>query len=309
MRRSTLTDLLGRGGSGTLSMMRRLHIVAIAGGVLCGCGGSDEELGRNSQPSDATASESDDATSDETSGDVLSGDGVSSEADADNDAATGDTLASASWPITRCNNGKDDDGDGLVDYLDPECTTPYDDDEASFAKGIPGDGEDGSSDPCKFDCAFDGNSGSGDDGCVFSGKCISGSTYYACPYDPVAAKDPTKCPPQSAKCVDKCGALTPNGCDYLGCCDVFDSSGKRHRVRLHSPCTFATLSDPTKCVPCEQIVEYTKPCDRCDVCLGKWSLPSDCEAQCAGGTRCGAGLPCPAGQWCLTGCCIAPPSP
>lgn len=282
--------------------------LVVVAAALCGCGGSGDELGTKSEPSDATASESDDATGDETTGgDAVSDDGVASDADAGTDAATGDTPPSTSWPITQCNNGKDDDGDGLIDYLDPECTTPYDDDEASFAKGIPGDGEDGSSDPCKFDCAFDGNSGSGDDGCLFSGTCISGSTYYACPYDPAAAKDPTKCPPQSTKCVDKCSALTPNGCDYLGCCDVFDSSGKRHRVRLHSPCTFATLSDPTKCVPCEQVVEYTKPCDRCDVCLGKWSVPSDCKPQCTGGTRCGPGLPCPTGQWCLTGCCIAAP--
>ena len=37
----------------------------------------------------------------------------------------------------RCDNGKDDDGDGLVDGLDPECTGPYDNDESSFATGAP----------------------------------------------------------------------------------------------------------------------------------------------------------------------------
>src|SRR5262245_10911807 len=38
-----------------------------------------------------------------------------------------------------CSNGIDDDGDGLVDGFDPECTGPLDNDEGSFATGIPGD--------------------------------------------------------------------------------------------------------------------------------------------------------------------------
>ncbi len=36
----------------------------------------------------------------------------------------------------------DNDGDGLVDGFDPECTGPFDDDEATFATGIPGDNKD-----------------------------------------------------------------------------------------------------------------------------------------------------------------------
>lgn len=291
---------------------RRSALLLIAASALFGCGGGGAE---ESAPADAHGDFDSTSQLDSFSGseDDSSGDGSGGSSDAADvrlDAAgdaigSGDGSVEVGWPITQCNNGKDDDGDGLADHLDPECSTPYDNDEGSFGKLIAGDGEDGTV-PCKSDCAFDGNSGSADDGCQFLGKCTSGNTHTACAYDPVAAKDPSQCPPQSSKCVDRCGALTPNGCDFLGCCDVFDSAGTRHRVRLNPRCSLSTLSDPAKCPPCEQIPEYVKPCDRCDVCLGKWTVPSDCEIQCKDGVRCGPGLPCPAGKWCLTGCCIAP---
>ena len=84
---------------------------------------------------------------------------------------------------TQCTDCIDNDGDGLVDWLDPECTGPLDRDESSYATGIPGD----NIDPCKQDCWFDGNSGAGDDGCLFPSKCLPGSKDPKCPYDPVAA--------------------------------------------------------------------------------------------------------------------------
>jgi len=205
----------------------------------------------------------------------------------------------------RCNNGIDDDGDGLIDGVDPECTTPFDNDEASFAKGVTGDGEDGDWGWCKLDCAFDGNGGSGDDGCTFDGRCHRLPNDPRCPFDPIAAADPVKCPPQPTRCTNYCGPRTPNGCDYTGCCDVFDSSGVAHRVRLNPTCSMATLSDPTRCWPCERNEEYARPCGRCDACIGKSKVPSDCGTTCGNGaSRCGPGAPCAAGEWCLTGCCI-----
>src|SRR5689334_20309859 len=39
---------------------------------------------------------------------------------------------------SQCSNCKDDDGDGKIDGLDPECTSLADDDEATFATGIAG---------------------------------------------------------------------------------------------------------------------------------------------------------------------------
>ena len=68
---------------------------------------------------------------------------------------------------TQCSDGIDNDGDGLIDYADPECVGPNDNDESSFATGIPGD----NMDACKQDCFFDGNSGMGDDHCLWQLKC------------------------------------------------------------------------------------------------------------------------------------------
>src|SRR5689334_2847679 len=50
----------------------------------------------------------------------------------------------------QCSNCKDDDGDGKVDGDDPQCTGPLDNDEASFATGIPGDNIDAVDQDCFF---------------------------------------------------------------------------------------------------------------------------------------------------------------
>jgi len=232
------------------------------------------------------------------------------------DALTGCTAGS-----TQCTNCRDDDGDGLVDWMDPECTGPLDNDENSFATGIPGD----NIDECKQDCWFDGNSGSGNDGCLWPGKCLVGSNDPKCPYDPKAASDPKQCPPQSEKCIKYCKPLVPKGCDCAGCCQVFDPAGKMYTVKLTSTCTYETLSDPTKCPTCAQVPDCTNPCGKCDFCLGKITLPPECypstdagvdapppdaapPGECpAGITKCSPTTPCPAGFYCLTGCCIEPP--
>ncbi len=237
-----------------------------------------------------------------------------------------DALVGCVPGATQCTNCKDDDGDGLIDWLDPECTGPLDNDENSFATGIPGD----NIDPCKQDCWFDGNSGSGNDGCLFASKCLKGSTEPKCPYDPVAAADPKQCPPPSEKCIKYCKPLTPKGCDCAGCCQVFDPAGKMYQVKLTGTCTYETLSDPTKCPTCAPIADCNNPCGKCDFCLGKLTLPPECyppppdagvdapppedapppppPGDCpAGIAKCSPSVACPAGQYCLTGCCVTPP--
>jgi len=204
---------------------------------------------------------------------------------------------------TQCSNGIDDDGDGLVDWLDPECLSVIDNDESAFPFGI----VDEFFDPCKLDCAFDGNGGSGDDGCAFDGRCLVGNTNPRCPYDPVRAADATLCPKMPEKCVKYCGARTPNGCDCSGCCDVYDSTGASRRARVYaSGCTFEKLNDPAYCPPCEKQTECDRPCGRCDYCLGKTKLPSDCaKPTCPTGARsCDPETPCACGEFCLTGCCV-----
>jgi len=214
---------------------------------------------------------------------------------------------------TQCSDGIDNDGDGKIDYADPECVGPLDNDEGSFATGIAGD----NIDPCRQDCFFDGNSGMGDDGCLWQLKCDPRSTEASCPYDAqYAQQHATECSvstSQSQTCIDKCQKLVPNGCDCFGCCAV---PGAPTPIRLATTCTAADFGDATKCPPCTQVTQCMTPCGHCDYCIGKDTLPSDCTPSTDGGTpySCPTGLiacgqygvdpsQCPTDTGCVTGCC------
>jgi hypothetical protein len=224
----------------------------------------------------------------------------------------------------QCSDGIDNDGDGKIDYDDPECVGPLDNDESSFATGIPGD----NMDACKQDCFFDGNSGMGDDHCLWQLKCDPKSTSSQCPYDQsYATQHADECSvsaSQSQQCIDSCRKLVPNGCDCFGCCVV---PGAPTPIRLAATCTAANFGDPTKCPPCTQVTQCNNPCEHCEICIGKPALPADCttstpDAGADAGTDgpppnncgsdyvpCGPGTPTPAdgcgpSYGCITGCCI-----
>jgi hypothetical protein len=244
---------------------------------------------------------------------------------------TGGGGAGAKIPIgqTQCSDGIDNDGDGLIDLADPECTSSADNDESSYATGIPGDNVD----PCKQDCFFDGNSGMGDDGCQWELKCDPRSTNAKCPYDAnYAQQHATQCSTtasQSQHCIDFCKQFVPNGCDCFGCCAV---PGAPTPIRLDPTCTSKDFNDPTKCSPCTQVTQCMKTCDRCELCVGKTTVPEDCGPTtdtdggapgdsgvtppphdggggtpvCSYGQSCTPGpvTGCPANNDCLTGCCV-----
>jgi hypothetical protein len=212
---------------------------------------------------------------------------------------------------TQCSDGIDNDGDGKIDYNDPECVGPLDNDESSYATGIPGDNVDS----CKQDCFFDGNSGMGDDGCLWQLKCDPLTTNPSCPYDQTYAQQHAdECSlssSQSQTCIDKCRKLVPNGCDCFGCCAV---PGASTPIRLVPTCTASDFNDPVKCPPCTQVTQCMVPCGTCEYCIGKTTLPPECNTD--GGTpyTCPGGLPacgmygvdptmCPDGTGCVTGCC------
>jgi len=204
----------------------------------------------------------------------------------------------------QCSDCKDNDGDGLVDWLDPECAGPLDNDEKTFGTGIAGDNQDA----CKQDCFFDGNSGQGDDKCEWNLKCDPAITSGECTYDP----NFKNCPPtQSAACVNNCQKLTPNGCDCFGCCAVKLANGTSKSVRLAGTCSIADINDPVKCPPCTQQASCANTCDTCELCIGKTTLPPECTTTggpgqtCTGGVVCNAATPCPTGTFCLTGCCVS----
>ncbi|HEX4352345.1 MAG TPA: hypothetical protein VHZ95_05510, partial [Polyangiales bacterium] len=91
------------------------------------------------------------------------------------DAASVRDGAIAQQPSARCgkhdcacDDGIDNDGDGLVDGFDPECSGSFDDDESSFGIGKPN-----KQGACR-DCFWDDNAGNGDDGCRYPAACLSG---------------------------------------------------------------------------------------------------------------------------------------
>lgn len=215
----------------------------------------------------------------------------------------------------QCSNCIDDDHDGLIDGYDPECTGPFDNDEATFATGIPGDNKD----PVEQDCFFDGDSGAGNDGCNVHVCCLLGAkTVAECPigqnkYNPADCPPPIGTKPLSQMCIDVCGKLTPPGCDCFGCCKVCDPTGTMCNTVIINPavspdCTPQTLNDPTKCLPCTQETSCgTTDCGgtSCTLCPGQTQLPPGCTGQmCPSGEQSCTNMACPNGTYCSNGCCI-----
>ncbi|HZO16777.1 MAG TPA: hypothetical protein VFB62_26050 [Polyangiaceae bacterium] len=244
-------------------------------------------------------------------------------------------IAPCQGHVYACGDLVDNDMDGLVDYQDPDCLGPCDNTEDSYYGGIPGQ----NNAPCKADCYFDQDTGPGNDDCYWSHECDPNEvapTYYpepdkgsACEYNPNANIPGTgsSCSElymtQSQQCLDYCGPLTPNGCDCFGCCEL--PSGSAQYVYLGSigaegttVCTDADVTDPTLCHPCLPVQACFNDCETCELCVGKTTLPPECfdpDGGAGGGGnpgQCPPGLqacglpgqdPCPAGTYCITGCC------
>ncbi len=212
-----------------------------------------------------------------------------------NDAGQPLCQTNAGYVVCQCSNGIDDDHDGYIDSADPECTGPYDNDESSFATGIPGD----NSDPYVQDCFFDGNSGGGNDGCRWDIRCDNPPDGQHCNNN------------QLAGCA-ACMPLVPNGCDCFGCCDIYVNNVP-HTVRIVDTCTAAVIDNPTLCPPCTKVAACQNPCDPCEVCIGHTPDPS-CGAPDGGVApgQCPTGVSpcippdnaCPFEYTCITGCCI-----
>ncbi len=200
---------------------------------------------------------------------------------------------------SECSDGIDNDGDGQKDGFDVECTGACDDDESSFATGIPGDNKD----PHQ-DCFFDGDSGAGNDGC----------------------KDQSN---PSDECIAFCKALTSNGCDCFGCCTVRMPDDSLVSVQLGGECNdFETDVGTDKCQTCTPATACMNECGECELCPGKTEedLPAKCFETGTGGgsgsggnsgTGGGGGVTCDNGAkvckassdcgtsgYCQLGCCV-----
>ncbi|HEY8378550.1 MAG TPA: hypothetical protein VIK91_18775 [Nannocystis sp.] len=202
--------------------------------------------------------------------------------------------------IYACGDCMDNDGDGKVDTADPECISPCDDKEDTFATGLPGD----NMDPCKQDCFFDGNSGGGKGDCEWNLKCDPMNPGGdKCPYDPNFNNCPQE---QSMECIETC--QVPSGCDCFGCCTV-TVDGMSWDVYIgDQDCSLANIDNCRKCTKNEDCDDECHP-EKCEVCFGEEGPPPGCEEpSCEDGEQpCTVddmgGSDCPDGFFCQTGCC------
>lgn len=200
-----------------------------------------------------------------------------------------------------CADGTDNDADGTVDGLDPECTGAFDDDEATFATGQPTKNM-----ACR-DCYWDANNGIGDDGCRYPVECLTNPDFIG------KGKGSCSSCSVSTGCEDYCQARTPNGCDCFGCCEVETSSAALIHIQLVDSCTLAKADDPAACPRCTPHPSCYNDCGRCELCRGKQlaDLPSDCRTGTGPGYTCDEGVavcsgssPCRPGFYCHQGCCL-----
>jgi hypothetical protein len=161
-------------------------------------------------------------------------------------------------------------------------------------------------DPCNQDCFFDGNSGAGNDGCVWNLKCDPLSPGDpSCPYD----AGYNNCDPaQPQKCIDNCDV--PNGCDCFGCCTV-EYMGTSYDVFIGDPT--CNLGNIPSCNPCTKNTNCDNPCDEmnCEVCFGQDEPPMGCgEPTCPMGVDpCLMDSDCTGmNMFCQTGCCTQLPT-
>jgi hypothetical protein len=197
-----------------------------------------------------------------------------------------------------CDDGIDNDHDGLIDGLDPECTGAYDQDEATFATGNPSKIKN-----CR-DCFWDEDQGTGNDACRYPSVCLQG-------VEPPGNGSCGSCQ-VAQKCVDTCAARTPNGCDCFGCCEVARPNGVTVRIELSDRCSLDKIDDTSACPRCTQSSQCRNPCGRCELCPGRTlqDLPADCRArnppnQCDEGQPvCETSTDCTTDQYCQQGCCF-----
>ena len=231
---------------------------------------------------------------------------------------------------TLCGDCLDNDDDGLIDNDDPECLGPCDNYEGEeLLSGVGGE----TGEQCKADCYFDFGNGAGNDDCHWSRSCDPLTPKVQCTYNEnlLGGND---CPDtQPTLCEEVCAPLTPNGCDCFGCCTFPELAGMGPDggagyvyIGSESGCTFDTVTQQAFCQACTPAGNCLNTCERCEICLGKPTIPADCFPGTggSGGMSGGGGMGgsdggerCPVDKvpcglegdaacagFCLTGCCI-----
>jgi len=286
------------------------------GGASSGTETSGVSLSATTEPSTTTLSTTEPSTTDMSASATTSATESTTDepTSTDPDTGSGSTDATGNDPnnpvdcdgnIYACGDGIDNDEDGATDLMDPECTGPCDDDEATFQTGLPGDNMD-----CKQDCFFDGNSGQGDDGCIWDLRCDpeNPGANVGCEY--TGGNNCNNQPPnQDEDCIMFCEQYVPPGCDCFGCCEVETPDGPVHIFLNSGPdCSLANLDACQSCT--YQIDDCGTPCEpeMCELCFGQDELPEGCDDNmCEIGDPCDSEADCPTDFYCLLGCCYPPP--
>ncbi|MBN2340320.1 MAG: hypothetical protein JXX29_22835 [Deltaproteobacteria bacterium] len=302
----------------------RLCILFVGVFLIMGC--SDDVPQDNASDGGTTDGDADsDADGDADNDNDSDADG-DSDSDADGDTSSGwysdeCVVTTCQGHIYQCGDCLDNDGDGNIDSRDTNCLGPCDNNESGYNMEIPG----GNNQPCMQECYYDQDGGSGNDDCHWDHRCdplqpeeVSGCAYLGgCP----ACDCDGWLDFQSQACLDFCGPLTPNGCDCFGCCQLGGTDEWRF---LGTPgCSVDNIESCDLCTP---VGSCLNDCGRCELCLGKTTIPDDCftgwdtdidsdptnddtdtpDYRCAANVQpCGleSDLPCPNGQYCITGCC------
>lgn len=188
---------------------------------------------------------------------------------------------------TQCGDCVDnDDGDGLVDFRDPECLGPCDNTEGP---GLYSDVGGAGGNSCGVDCYFDYGNGSGGGDCKWDHRCDAFEPEDICPFEPQRIGSENDCPDvQPANCESYCKPFTPNGCDCFGCCTfpALEGDGPdggpgwvwigNLTSNNESTCTLASLDDEAACPKCTPVANCLNECGRCELCVGKTTVPDDC---------------------------------
>ena len=252
-----------------------------------------------------------------------------------------------------CGDLVDNDNDGLTDYQDPDCLGPCDNTEDSFFPDLPGT----PGQKCDLDCFWDTGQGHEED-CYWNHQCDPyandmSSVYTGvvnpqtdCSFSGSEAAQQALVPPndpgsqtcnemftmQSQMCLDECRPLAPNGCDCFGCCElggqyVWVGSLDESDDGSCDVTDVGTAAFLEECHPCTPVPGCNNPCDTCELCIGKTTLPPECFGDGGGGPGGGGGSggapqdcpegqqacglpgqdPCPSGNYCITGCCVPLP--
>ena len=187
--------------------------------------------------------------------------------------------------LLECGDCVDNDGDGVTDSRDLDCLGPCDNTEGpGLSSGVGGVNRAN----CGIDCYFDFGNGPGNDDCQWDHRCDPLEPEARCVFDEtrLGSRD---CPvEQSSRCDDVCRPFTPNGCDCFGCCtfEVLETAGVgggpahvwigKLDENNESVCTFDAITDETKCPRCTPVESCFNDCGRCEVCIGKPTVPEDC---------------------------------